>query len=62
MQAKLRIGLFAALLGGMIASAAGAARAEGPTFKVDPFWPKPLPHNWLMGQVGGVDVDRQGHV
>jgi hypothetical protein len=62
MQAKLRIGLFAALLGGLIASAAGAARAEGPRFKVDPFWPKPLPHNWLMGQVGGVDVDKQGHV
>jgi hypothetical protein len=62
MQAKLRIGLFAALLGAMIASATGAARAEGPTFKVDPFWPKPLPHNWLMGQVGGVDVDKQGHV
>ena len=27
-----------------------------PQFLVDPFWPKPLPHNWIVGQVAGVDV------
>ena len=31
-------------------------------FEVDPFWPKPLPHNWILGQVAGVDVDAQGHI
>ena len=24
-----------------------------PTFKVDPFWPKPLPDNWVTGEIGG---------
>jgi len=29
-----------------------------PQFKVDPFWPKPLPSNWMLGQVAGIAVDR----
>ena len=29
-----------------------------PRFEVDPFWPKPLPNRWLMGQAAGVAVDR----
>jgi DNA-binding beta-propeller fold protein YncE len=29
-----------------------------PLFQVDPFWPKPLPNNWLLGQVSGITVDR----
>ena len=29
-----------------------------PRFQVDPFWPKPLPHNWILGQVSGIAVDR----
>jgi hypothetical protein len=33
-----------------------------PKFAVDPFWPKPLPHNWLMGQVGGIFVDDRDHI
>lgn len=31
-------------------------------FKVDPFWPKPLPNNWILGQVAGVSVDANDHV
>ena len=32
--------------------------ADGvPEFKVDPFWPKPLPENWMLGQVAGIAVD-----
>ena len=31
-------------------------------FQVDPFWPKPLPNDWVMGNVGGVCVDPQDHV
>ena len=30
--------------------------------QVDPFWPKPLPNNWILGQVSGVAVDKRGHV
>ena len=28
-----------------------------PQFLVDPFWPKPLPNNWILGQVAGIRVD-----
>ena len=31
-------------------------------YVVDPFWPKPLPHNWIIGQVAGVAVDSRDHV
>ena len=33
-----------------------------PRFEVDPFWPKPLPNRWLMGQAAGVAVDRRDHI
>ncbi|MBI4594314.1 MAG: hypothetical protein HY728_08870, partial [Candidatus Rokubacteria bacterium] len=33
-----------------------------PRFSVDPFWPKPLPNRWLLGQVSGVAVDANDHV
>src|SRR5215467_12199026 len=33
-----------------------------PKFIVDPTWPLPLPHSWLLGQVGGLYVDRHDHV
>ena len=33
-----------------------------PQFKVDPFWPKPLPNHWIVGAVVGVDVDAHDHV
>jgi hypothetical protein len=36
--------------------------ASAPELQVDPFWPKPLPNNWILGQVSGVAVDKRGHV
>lgn len=33
-----------------------------PHFMVDPFWPKPLPNNWILGQVAGVHVAPDDHV
>src|SRR6266550_1930265 len=38
------------------------AMAEGPAFKVDPSWPKQLPNNWIIGQIGGMNVDAQDHI
>ncbi len=35
---------------------------EVPTFRVDPFWPKPLPNRWILGAVAGVAVDSRDHV
>jgi DNA-binding beta-propeller fold protein YncE len=40
----------------------GAAVAQAPRFEVDPFWPKPLPNKWILGQTIGVSVDAQDHV
>jgi len=46
-----------------IASPGALQRAGSiPQFQVDPYWPKPLPNNWIMGQVSGVSVDKRGHV
>ena len=42
--------------------AAGVDAKTVPQFQVDPFWPKPLPNNWLVGQVAGVHVDKRDRV
>ena len=44
--------------------AAGAAHAETPLpqFQVDPFWPKPLPNNWILGQVSGIATDKYDRI
>ena len=33
-----------------------------PDFVSDPTWPQPLPHSWLLGQVGGLYVDSHDHI
>ena len=51
---------------GLAATFAVVCRAQalghGPKFVVDPSWPKPLPANWVIGQVSGVCVDAQDNV
>ena len=39
-----------------------AANVKAPKFVVDPFWPKPLPNGWLLGQSVGVSVDSKDNV
>ena len=39
-----------------------SATSSVPSFQVDPFWPKPLPNNWILGAVAGVAVDSNDHV
>jgi len=39
-----------------------AAAGEVPTFAVDASWPKQLPNNWILGQIGGITADWQGHI
>jgi DNA-binding beta-propeller fold protein YncE len=36
--------------------------ADIPRFEVDASWPKPLPNNWILGQVGGITTDKDGHI
>ncbi|HWL88712.1 MAG TPA: hypothetical protein VNO21_23075 [Polyangiaceae bacterium] len=45
-----------------VGSRDAAHTSDAPKFKVDPFWPKPLPNNWIMGQAAGVAVDAQDHI
>jgi DNA-binding beta-propeller fold protein YncE len=44
------------------ANAAAEKGVKAPAFEVDPFWPKPLPNHWLLGNVIGVAVDSRDHV
>ena len=48
--------------------AAGAATVQSggngtPQYVHDPSWPRtPLPNQWIMGEVGGMSVDNEGHI
>ena len=44
------------------AATAGDEATSIPQFKVDPFWPKPLPNNWLGGEIAGIAVDADDHI
>jgi hypothetical protein len=35
---------------------------EVPKYQVDPAWPLELPNNWIIGQIGGLAVDREDHI
>ncbi len=59
--AILRAALAAWLLGTASLTAAEVT-TEPPRMRVDPFWPKPLPHNWILGEVSGVAVDAADNV
>lgn len=37
-------------------------KTNAPSFVLDPAWPKPLPHKWIIGDVGGISVDRHDHI
>jgi DNA-binding beta-propeller fold protein YncE len=39
-----------------------AGRADIPRYEVDPFWPQALPHQWQIGQVPGIAVDRDDNI
>jgi len=60
----MRRGLVGALgtLVALVAWSSPSVAADPPQFQVDPFWPKPLPNNWLLGQVAGVAVGPNDHV
>jgi DNA-binding beta-propeller fold protein YncE len=38
------------------------AQSNALNYEVDSTWPRPLPENWVIGQVSGVCVDSQDHV
>jgi len=54
----ISLGLLLAVLSVSLCHAQGGAL----NYEVDPTWPKPLPDNWVTGQVSGVCVDSHDHV
>ena len=46
---------------GLVAAAVARAQAQ-PVYKVDPFWPKPLPNKWSMQQIVDIYVDKDDHI
>jgi len=58
-SAFLLVGLGMGIVLSLFSEAETVVAQEPPKFKVDPSWPKELPNNWIMGQVGGMAVDRQ---
>jgi hypothetical protein len=39
-----------------------APGGTAPSFVPDPGWPKPLPNNWIMGDIGGLTVDSHDNI
>ena len=46
---------------GMLDQAAAQAK-QVPRFEVDPFWPKPMPNNYVFGQTIGLGISSDDHV
>ena len=67
-NSKLYVGAaFVAILLALGASQAlldnvSAQANQAPRFEVDPYWPKPMPNNWVLGQTIGLTVDDRDHV
>jgi DNA-binding beta-propeller fold protein YncE len=46
-----------------IVAAQQPAKADSPpAFQPEPFWPKPLPEGWILGQVAGIAVSPDDHI
>lgn len=57
------LALFATLFALALAGPAVAqSQPQVPQYQVDPFWPKPLPSRWEVGQASGVATDARDHV
>ena len=58
--AAISIGPLQAKKNKSVQTSAQAVDAQGaPIFRVDPFWPKPLPNRWSMQQVTGLYVEEK---
>jgi hypothetical protein len=41
---------------------ASAQAKQVPRFEVDPYWPKPMPNNWVQGMTIGIGISADDHV
>lgn len=53
---------FAPAIAVLALAMAASAQGKLPRFEPDPSWPKPLPNNWMIGQVSGTAVDSRDHI
>jgi hypothetical protein len=56
------LGLVAGLCAAILFVPRGAQTQDGPKYKADVNWPKPLPNKWKMGGVTGLAVDKDDNV
>src|SRR5262245_11867918 len=61
-RAGIWIGAVVALCAALMSAPAPRAQNAAPRYEVDTSWPKPLPHRWVLGGLGGVCVDARDHV
>jgi DNA-binding beta-propeller fold protein YncE len=65
---KLKVGvmfvavLFALGAGQAMLDRASAQAKQVPRFEVDPFWPKPMPNNYVQGMTIGIGIAADDHV
>jgi DNA-binding beta-propeller fold protein YncE len=65
---KLKVGMmFVAVLlalgaGQAMLDRASAQAKQVPRFEVDPFWPKPMPNNYVQGMTIGIGISSDDHV
>ena len=57
------VGLSIALFCFLSLAAAPLMQAQAPPrYKVDPYWPKEYPDNWILSNVHGIFADKQDHI
>src|SRR5499427_10245296 len=61
-MAATRVRLALAALIALAISYPALTAEKTPAFKIDPSFPKELPHQWILGQIGGIFVDAQDHI
>jgi hypothetical protein len=54
--------LLALGVGQMVIDNVSAQAKQAPRFEVDPFWPKAMPNNWVMGMTIGIGISSDDHV
>jgi DNA-binding beta-propeller fold protein YncE len=63
MTSRLGVALLGWLAAVAVAVLPHAVAAQpAPQFQAEPFWPKPLPGNWILGQVAGIATDSSDNV
>ena len=61
-RTALTIVLLTTVVSAIIAFAPATPAQDPPKYQVVPSWPQELPNNWIIGQVGGLAVDRDDHI